>query len=40
MENEMDSKKKEVISYRTKYIDDLKKIAKIRNVSLSTLTGE
>ena len=31
---------KDVISYRTPYLDELKKIAKIRNVSLSTITGE
>lgn len=30
----------DVISYRTPYLDDLKKISKIRNVSLSTITGE
>ena len=31
---------KDVISYRTPYLEDLRKIAKIRNVSLSTITGE
>ena len=31
---------KDVISYRTPYLDELKKIAKIRNLSLSTITGE
>ena len=40
MIDEMEQKKKEVISYRTKHLDELKKIAKIRNVSLSTFTGE
>lgn len=31
---------KDVISYRTEDLDNLKKIAKIRNVSLSTITRE
>lgn len=31
---------KDVISYRTPHLDELKKIAKIRNVSMSTITGE
>ncbi len=31
---------KDVISYRTPYLEELRKIAKIRNVSLSTITGE
>ena len=31
---------KDVICYRTSDIDELRKIAKIRNVSLSTITGE
>lgn len=31
---------KDVICFRTDNLDDLKKIAKIRNVSLSTITGE
>ena len=31
---------KNVISYRTDHFEELKKIAKIRNVSLSTFTGE
>jgi len=40
MKDEMEQKKKEVISYRTIHLDELKKISKIRNVSLSTFTGE
>lgn len=31
---------KDVISYRTPHLDELRKIAKIRNVSVSTITGE
>lgn len=31
---------KDVISYRTDYLEELKKISKIRNISLSTITGE
>ena len=31
---------KDVITYRTNDLDNLKKMAKIRNVSLSTITGE
>ena len=31
---------KDVISYRTPYLEELRKIAKIRNVSVSTITGE